>query len=98
MFPSDVTHADALLNLIWVAVCVSALAWQYVRARAAGTMAVFLAAVALFPCISASDDRVRLRDMDSAAGQYSTLRKSSGENLPLTVQLEDLEHAQAPTT
>ncbi len=57
---------------------------------------LFLAAVALFPCISASDDRVRLQDFDSAQGA-SSVQKTHGDNLPLSLQLEDLEHAQAAT-
>jgi hypothetical protein len=98
MSSASLIHADAALNLIWVVLCVSAIVWQWTRARAAGTLAVFLAAVALFPCISASDDRVRLLDLDAAAGNRTAVKKSVAENLPLTLQLEDLEHAQPPTS
>ena len=62
------------LNLIWVAAALSALgllAWRErhrfsrLRDRFRRGFAVFLAAVALFPCISASDDFVRFGQMAS---------------------------------
>ena len=93
-------HADTLLNLAWAAICISALVWQWHRGGkqirfTRGGMAVFLAAVALFPCISASDDLVRLREMNDYQGVGQSLRKSTADLVPLTLQLEDLEHAQA---
>jgi hypothetical protein len=107
MLSFGIQHSDAALNLIWVALCVSALLWQLLsQSRRTGFssqvlrrdgLAVFLAAVALFPCISASDDRVRLRDLDAAQTTQSTVQKGIGDNLTLSLQLEDLEHAQAAT-
>jgi hypothetical protein len=103
MLSLGIQHADAALNLIWVLLCVSALLWQWKRTGFSSQMlrrdglAVFLAAVALFPCISASDDRIRLRDLDAAQTAQNTLQKGLGDNVPLSMQLEDLEHAQAAT-
>jgi hypothetical protein len=66
-----ILYADALLNLAWAAVCLAAFAWfvSFERRRAAGTkralryraVALSLALVSLFPCVSASDDSVRLQ-------------------------------------
>jgi len=95
------TKTEALLNLIWVLVCISALGLHFWRSRdyrATQTMrvrralSVLLAAVALFPCISASDDRVRLSDIQAApvsSPQFN--RHIPGGILSI---LEDPEHGQ----
>jgi len=99
-----VTKTEALLNLFWVMVCASALGLHFWRnyfresaqtkaARLRRTLSVLVASVALFPCISASDDRVRLGDLDSAPAQQIAFNRAhiSGFLLPI---LEDPEHGQ----
>jgi len=98
-----VTTVDTALNLTWALLCVSALGllwWRDrrsanrdPRARLRRTLSIFVAAVALFPCISASDDRVRLLDLDSLLSTHSAVSSAHTEN-PLAMQLEELEHAQ----
>jgi hypothetical protein len=72
-----IPYADALLNLAWAAVCLAAFAWflAFERRRASGSrralryraIALSLALVSLFPCVSASDDSVRLQFFGSGA-------------------------------
>lgn len=59
---------DAALNLLWALMGVGALGALVIRdarrqaplgARCRSALAVFIASVALFPCVSASDDLVR---------------------------------------
>jgi hypothetical protein len=98
-----VTTVDTVLNLTWAVLCVSALAFQWwrersvvhkdPRARLRRTLSIFVAVVALFPCISASDDRVRLLDLDSALTTHTAFAAAHTDN-PLAMQLEELEHAQ----
>lgn len=98
------TKTEALLNLFWVMVCASALGVHFWRnyfresaqthaVRLRRTLSVLVASVALFPCISASDDRVRLGDLDSAPAQQIAFNRAhvSGFLLPI---LEDPEHGQ----
>ena len=65
-------YADAILNLAWAAVCLAAFAWFIASERRRGAagrtvkfraIALSLALVSLFPCVSASDDSVRLQFM-----------------------------------
>jgi hypothetical protein len=99
-----VTKTEALLNLLWVVVCAGAFGSHFWRnyfresaqthaARLRRTLSVLVASVALFPCISASDDRVRLGDLDSAPAQQIAFNRAhvSGFLLPI---LEDPEHGQ----
>jgi len=99
-----VTKTEALLNLLWVMVCVGALGMHFWRnyfresaqTHAAGlrrTLSVLLAAVALFPCISASDDRVRLGDMNSPPAQETAFNRAHVNGFLLPI-LEDPEHGQ----
>src|SRR5258708_1755387 len=63
--------ADTVLNLAWAGVCLTAFAWfiGVERSRALATkraliyraIALSLALVSLFPCVSATDDSVRLQ-------------------------------------
>lgn len=60
-------YADTILNLAWAAVCLAAFGWfiSVERRRAcrraiiSRAVALSLALVSLFPCVSASDDAVR---------------------------------------
>jgi hypothetical protein len=81
------------LNLIWVAAALVAMGlvtyherhrYSRLRDRFRRAFAVFLAAVALFPCISASDDLVRFGQMSAGPGAASefvaAVPDGSGEN------------------
>jgi hypothetical protein len=68
-------YADTILNLAWAGVCLAAFVWftgverrrlsrQAIVSRA---IALSLALVSLFPCVSASDDAVRLEHFFSTA-------------------------------
>jgi hypothetical protein len=104
-------YANSLLNLAWVALCVAAFTWFLVsnRRRAASSgrlvmgrgLALALALVSLFPCVSASDDSVRLALLNAQAsadpsGHSSwSAQHSSTEMLAILVGLlEVLESAQ----
>ncbi|HLY62430.1 MAG TPA: hypothetical protein VKV95_16940 [Terriglobia bacterium] len=103
-------HFDVALNLIWSLVGGTALVTLGVsefrrgvtslRSRCRRGMAVFIATVALFPCISASDDLVCLSVLpadSSAATQLFNLpsqEKSYAPALGLALQLESLENFQ----
>ena len=99
-----VTKTEALLNLLWVTVCAGALGLHFWRnyfregaqtqaVRLRRTLSVLLAAVALFPCISASDDRVRLGDLDSAPVSQTAYNRPHLGAVLLPI-LEDPEHGQ----
>jgi hypothetical protein len=99
-----VTKTEALLNLFWFLVCAGGLGFHFWRnyfsegsqthaARLRRTLSVLIAAVALFPCISASDDRMRLGDLDSAPVTQVELARAHGGGLLLPI-LEDPEHGQ----
>ena len=105
------SYIDTALNLAWVLLCLGALLCHWIRERRHSgvrshrvrvhrMLSVLLAAVSLFPCISASDDAVRLRSLGSGMDGQMTFDQSRSANLPLMAQLEDLEHAQiaAPFT
>lgn len=103
-------HFDVALNLIWAIVGAVSLVILGVselrrgvttlRSRCRRGIAVFIATVALFPCISASDDLVCLKQLNFGASmgmeQFGPQSKSSNEksNLSLALQLESLEHSQ----
>lgn len=62
-------YADTILNLAWAAVCLTAFTWflcvEHRRASRgkiiSRAVALGLALVSLFPCVSATDDAVRLQ-------------------------------------
>jgi hypothetical protein len=96
---------EAILNLVWALLCVGALSrhfWRDWRRTApdAGAMrwrravSVLLAAVALFPVISASDDRLRLADICTAAPPSSVALDRGQAQDPPSAPLEDPEHGQ----
>ncbi len=69
-------YADAVLNLAWAAVCLTAFVWficvEHRRASRrriiSRAVALSLALVSLFPCVSATDDAVRLQFFTATAG------------------------------
>jgi hypothetical protein len=103
--------ANSLLNSAWVALCVAAFAWFLVstgrrkvfsrRLVLGRALALSLALVSLFPCVSASDDSVRLALMDAQASADSPGHSSWSAQHPSTEMLailvgllEVLESAQ----
>lgn len=105
-------YANSALNFAWVAVCIGAFTWFLAstgrrregnrRVLMCRALALGLALVSLFPCVSASDDSVRmaLLDAQSAAdspGQssWTTHHKPADEILAILAGLlEVLESAQ----
>src|SRR3977135_4477326 len=70
-------YANSLLNFAWLALCIAAFTWFLVSTRRRGLssrrlvigrgLALALALVSLFPCVSASDDSVRLALLNAQA-------------------------------
>jgi hypothetical protein len=108
-------YADSLLNWGWTSICLAAFAWFLISAwtgrlhkrhtNPRQAIALALALVSLFPCISASDDAVRLRywnlqgSPDSSS--YETKSSQHGDNdmlAALVRLLEVLEASQAAVT
>jgi hypothetical protein len=101
-----VFEAGALLNLFWVGLCICAITLQLRsdsrrsanrRSRIRGGIVVFLAVVALFPCVSATDDSIRVEYLDSqqqpSSGAFP--EPSHDKSLGTLVRLfEVLESAQ----
>jgi hypothetical protein len=93
-----VAKIDAILNLVWALICISALTAHFWRTRTIRwqqTLSVLVAAVALFPVISASDDRVRLAEFNSGPVQQAGLERGQIQNSGLSAPLEDPENAPA---
>jgi hypothetical protein len=106
-----VEYANTLLNLTWLTICLAAFTWFLAstgrrhrcsqRALIGRAIALSLALISLFPCVSASDDSVRLELMNAqfqagAPGHsHWSARSSSTELLAtLVALLEVLESAQ----
>jgi hypothetical protein len=104
-------YANSLLNLAWLALCIGAFTWFLVSTRRRGVssrrlvmgraLALALALVSLFPCVSASDDSARLALLNAQASANTSGRSSwsaqhsSNEMLAILVGLlEVLESAQ----
>jgi hypothetical protein len=97
---------EAILNLVWALLCVGALSRHFWRdrhrtaseggaVRWRRAVSVLLAAVALFPVISASDDRLRLADIHAAAPPASAaFDRGQMHEAVLSPPLEDPEHGQ----
>jgi len=103
-------HLEAALNLIWALVGVVALGLLGVaelrrgvatlRSRCRRCIAVLIATVALFPCISASDDMVCLELLHTGSFASAQLSKAHFKEVAhqaafsLALQLESLENFQ----
>jgi len=104
-------HANSILNLAWLALCVAAFTWFLVSTSRQGVssrrlvmgraLALGLALVSLFPCVSASDDAVRLALLNAQASadapghsSWSTQHPSTEMLAILVGLLEVLESAQ----
>jgi hypothetical protein len=101
-----VAKIDAILNLVWALICIGALGAHFWRDRLGlaplgsrtirwkQTLSVLVAAVALFPVISASDDRIRLAEFDSGPAQQTGFERGQIHNFSLSAPLEDPENGQ----
>ena len=105
-------HFDTALNVVWALFCVGALVYFFQverarnlsgsrRARAIRALALFLAVVSLFPCVSASDDSVRFQYLDSqnapGPNHSNQSKQTPGTGLGTLVRLlESLESVQIP--
>jgi len=97
---------EAVLNLVWALLCFGALSchlWRERRQaggrtrtlRLQGMMSVLVAGVALFPVVSASDDRLALADICTAtASQSLSLDRGQLHGAAVSTPLEDPEHGQ----
>jgi hypothetical protein len=100
-----VAKTEILLNLAWLLVCFGALSAQVWmdcqrsrarnrRIRVRRSLSVLIAALALFPVISASDDRVRLADLNVTPAQEAAVRSGKMLSLLSAAPLEDPEHGR----
>src|SRR5665213_3636390 len=90
-------YANSLLNLAWLSLCVAAFTWFLVSTSRRGVfnrrlvmgraLALGLALVSLFPCVSASDDAVRLALLNAQASADSSGRSSWSAQHPDTEML-----------
>src|SRR5579862_3586167 len=100
-------HAITTLNLVWLGVSLAAFAWFIVssrsqrnwRATTCRALALSLALVSLFPCVSASDDVARLallgsQDASDADEQWAG-KHQQGDNTPLATLVRLLELLEA---
>jgi hypothetical protein len=105
-------YADSLLNWGWAGICLIAFVWFAISARSGRqrstdprkVIALVLALVSLFPCISASDDAARLQswnfELDHTSADYWTggVHHNDGDSerlMALVRLLEVLEASQA---
>lgn len=91
---SKAVFANAILNLAWAAICLAAFAWLIAVEKRRGqatrrtiiyrAVALSLALVSLFPCVSASDDWVRLQffGASTAAPDTGNSHKAPVSNEP----------------
>jgi hypothetical protein len=105
-----VFQLDTALNLIWALFCVGALVYHVRserrrgssatrRSRAIRALALLLAVVSLFPCVSASDDSVRFEYLGQRlpASHPNESKQGPGNALATLVRLlESLESVQVP--
>jgi hypothetical protein len=100
-----VAKTEIILNLAWMLVCIGALSAQVWmdrmgrgrgsrRIRVRRSLSVLIAALALFPVISASDDRVRLADLSAAPVEGAAVGSGQMHTLLSSAPLEDPEHGQ----
>ncbi len=96
---------EIILNLAWMLLCVGALSAQvwvdrlrFGRPnrtfRLRRSLSVLIAALALFPVISASDDRVRLADLNATPVHGVAVESGQMHSLLSSAPLEDPEHGQ----
>jgi hypothetical protein len=107
-----VLQFDTALNVVWALFCVGAVVYFFRaergrslthgrRARTVRALALFLAVVSLFPCVSASDDSVRFQYLDSqsapARHHSNESKQTPSPSLGTLVRLlESLDSVQIP--
>jgi hypothetical protein len=100
-----VNKAEFILNLAWMLLCIGALSAQVWRDRLRSgsrnrsirlrrSLSVLIAALALFPVISASDDRIRLADLKAVPAQESAFDRGQSHNPLNSAAFEDPGHGQ----
>jgi hypothetical protein len=103
MRPVDKT--EFILNLAWMLLCIGALGAQVWRdglpsgsrnrrIRLRRSLSVLVAALALFPVISASDDRIRLADLEAVPAQQSAFDLGQTHSPLSSATFEDPEYGQ----
>ncbi len=88
---------DLILNLAWALMGLAVWVSLITRARARGwhrRLTVLLAIVALFPCISASDDLVSLRNLTIPSRESTVTLSMPGGWSSLPRMLETIETSQ----
>src|SRR5580658_9905167 len=102
---SIVNKTEFILNLVWMLLCIGALSSQVWRDRLRSgsrnrsirlrrSLSVLIAALALFPVISASDDRIRLADLESVPAQQAAFERGQTHGPLSPATFEDPEHGQ----
>ncbi len=100
-----VSKTEFILNLAWMLLCVGALSAQVWRdglrsgsrnrrIRLRRSLSVLIAALALFPVISASDDRIRLSDLEAVPAQQSAFDRGQTHGPLSSATIEDPGHGQ----
>lgn len=96
---------EFILNLAWMLLCIGALSAQVWKdrlrpgsrnrgIRLRHSLSVLIAALALFPVISASDDRVRLAGLEAVPVQQSTFNRGQAHSPFSSTNFEDPEYGQ----
>jgi hypothetical protein len=96
-------YADTILNLAWASVCLTAFIWFLAaeqrrssrRRITVRAVALILALVSLFPCVSATDDAVRLQFFSTKGDHHQPDKKNLGTLVRL---LEALDAVQITVT
>jgi|HubBroStandDraft_1064217.scaffolds.fasta_scaffold741245_1 hypothetical protein len=100
-----VAKTEIILNLAWMLMCIGALSTQVWmdhlrfsrrnrRFRLRRSLSVLIAALALFPVVSASDDRVRLADLNASPFHGVAVESGQLHSLLSLAPIEDPEHGQ----
>jgi hypothetical protein len=100
-----VNKTEFILNLAWMLLCAGALGAQVWRdrfrlgsgsrsLRLRRSLSVLIAALALFPVISASDDRIRLADLETVPAQQSAFDRDQTHGPLTSGPMEDPAHGQ----
>lgn len=96
---------EFILNLAWMLLCIGALSAQVWRDRPRSgsrnrsirfrrSLSVLIAALALFPVISASDDRIRLAGLEAVPAQQSAFDRGQTHSPLNSTAFEDPGHGQ----
>jgi hypothetical protein len=100
-----VDKTEFILNLSWMLLCIGALSAQVWRdglrsgapnrgIRLRRSLSVLIAALALFPVISASDDRIHLSDTEAVPAQQSAFGRGQNHGPLSSATIEDPEHGK----